>query len=120
MNSSDSQFLQAVEMRLEDRQAPTDRVVVIGHLARLANHFRTERPADAWQMLFEDYADDLAGISEPHLRDIVTAQRKERAWFPKSSELTERWNVVKLCEAEQLRRSRVLLGLEKPKPWEAA
>lgn len=118
ISSSDSHFLIAIERRLGARQEPTDRVMVIAQLARLANHFRSERPADAWQMLFEDYAEDLAGISETHLREIITAQRNERSWFPKSAELIERWNLLRYRETEQWRRTRILLGFEQPKPWE--
>lgn len=70
-------------------------------------------------MLFEDYAEDLDGISELHLHEIITAHRNEKSWFPKSAELIGRWNAVRYREAEQWRRARVLLGYEPPKPWEA-
>lgn len=93
-------------------------MVTIALLARLANHFRSERPADAWQMLFEDYASDLNGISEAHLREAIEGHRKEKGWFPKIAELVERWNLLRHSENEQLRRARVLLGLEEAKPWE--
>ena len=92
--------------------------MVIALLARLANHFRAERPADSWQMLFEDYAADLDGVSEVHLREIIDAHRKESPWFPKVSELVSRWNGIKHAEAERWRRARILLGLESPKAWE--
>lgn len=71
-------------------------------------------------MMFDDYAEDLAGISEAHLRDIVAEHRKVSKWFPKVSEIMDAWNLMKYREAEQMRRSRVLLGLEQPKPWESA
>lgn len=120
ISSTDWQFLAALEQRLQDRQVPAGRVTIIAALARLANHFRTDRPADAWQMLFEDYAEDLEGISEGHLREIISSQRHEKSWFPKSAELIERWNILKYREGEQWRRARVLLDLESPKPWEVA
>lgn len=118
-SSSDLQFLAALERHLAARQTPTTRVAIVAHLARLANHFRADRPADAWQMLFEDYADDLDGISEVYLREIVLASRNEKPWFPKVAELVERWEVIRYREGEQLRRARVLLGVEHAKPWEA-
>lgn len=107
-----------VEERLTQRQAPADRVLVIGLLARLANHFRADRPADSWQMLFEDYAADLAGISEPHMREVIDAARRESPWFPKVADLIERWQTIQRVEGERHRRARVLLELEPPKPWE--
>lgn len=111
-------MVSALQAELETRQIPADRVVIIANLARLANHFRTERPADSWEMLFDDYANDLHGISASHLVEIIDAHRRERSWFPKVAELTERWNKLKWGEHERLRRARVLLGLEPPKPWE--
>jgi hypothetical protein len=109
-----------MEADLQARQAPAAKSVVIAHLARLANHFRSERPADSWTMLFEDYAEDLDGISEVHLREVIGKWRNEKPWFPKSNELRDRWHHVLHLEAEKLRRARVLLGIEQPKPWEAA
>ncbi len=44
--SEDLHLLQRSMAELEGRRVPADRVVIIAHLARLANHFRTERPAD--------------------------------------------------------------------------
>lgn len=69
-------------------------------------------------MMFDDYADDLHGISEAHLREIAGAHRRECKWFPKPSELLDRWNNLRYAESEKWRRARVLLGLELPKPWE--
>lgn len=71
-------------------------------------------------MLFEDYASDLDGISEPHLNAIIDAARRENPWFPKSADLVDRWHAIQRLENERLRRVRVLQGLEQPKPWEAA
>lgn len=93
-------------------------MTIIAGLARLANHFRADRPSDAWQMLFEDYSDDLMGVSEGHLQTILTKQRQDSPWFPKSADLVAAWDAIRLRESEQLRRARVLLGLEAPKPWE--
>lgn len=90
----------------------------MAHLARLANHFYSDRTPEAWKMLFEDYAEDLDGISEPHLREAVAGHRTDKQWFPKASELIERWNFLRYSETQKLRRARVLMGLEEPKPWE--
>lgn len=118
MSKTDLPCLRTALAAFETRQRPAERAAIVARLARLANHFRSERPADAWQMLFEDYAADLDGISDAHLAEIITAHRRERSWFPKSAELTERWQAIRYREAEQLRRTRVLLGEEQPKPWE--
>lgn len=71
-------------------------------------------------MLFEDYAADLDGISEAHLSEAIRKYRASKPFFPKVAELVEIWNGLRLVEAEQHRRARVLLGIESPKPWEAA
>src|SRR5690349_16010694 len=67
---------------LEDRQKPAGRVIVIRAVARLANHFRADRPPEAWQMLFEDYAEDLEGISEAHLVEVIQRYRRKKRYWP--------------------------------------
>jgi hypothetical protein len=91
---------------------------IIARLARLANHFRGERPEDSWTMLFDDYAVALAGISLPHLEKAIAASVKGRSWFPKAADLVAIWEAALRLEREHLRRVRVLLGKEEPKPWE--
>jgi len=100
------------------RNQPADRKTVIAALARLANAIGPDRSKDSWQMLFDDYATDLEGISEAHLQEIIVAHRRESNWFPKPAELIARWNSLRYVEAEQWRRARILLGLEQPKAWE--
>lgn len=103
---------------LERRQAPLARMALVGQLARLANHFRGERPAESWTMLFEDYASDLDGISGEYLAQIVEDWRQSKPWFPKVCELLDRWNAAKSADALRLHRARVLLGQEQAKAWE--
>jgi hypothetical protein len=115
--------LPALKQLEEDMTAvlePCDAKTIIRHLARLANYHWAERPADAWQMLFEDYAVDLEGISETHLETIVQSCRKIVKWFPKMPELMDQWAVERCRDREKLRRARVLLGKEEPKAWERA
>lgn len=100
------------------RNHPTDRVTLIATLARLANAMGGDRSAESWRMMFDDYADDLEGVSEAHLREIVRDHRRESNWFPKPAELITRWNTLRYGEAEKWRRARVLLGLEQPKSFE--
>lgn len=118
LNSSELQTVDELASAYEGRQEPMQRERIIAHLGRLANHFHSDRTPQAWKMLFEDYAEDLSGISEPHLREVITAHRNEKNWFPKCAELIERWRFLQYSEAEKLRRARVLLGKEDPKPWE--
>lgn len=99
---------------------PAPREVLIAILARLANNLGGDRTNESWKMLFDDYAEDLAGISEDHLREIAANWRRTGKWFPKASEILEQWNALRYAEMEKLRRARVLLNLEEPKPWEAA
>lgn len=120
IQSSDSQYLAGLSAAIQERQRPADRPIIIAILARLANYYGGDRSPESWRMMFDDYAEDLAGISEAHLRDIAADHRKVSKWFPKVAEITEAWNLMKYREGEQLRRARVLLGHEQPKPWEAA
>lgn len=100
------------------RQEPAPREIVVAILARLANNIGGDRATDSWTMIFDDYVEDLAGISEPHLREIAAYHRRASKWFPKASEVIEQWNALRYRESEQLRRARVLIGIEDPKPWE--
>lgn len=118
VTSSDLRSLEALESEFLERQRPTDRATIIAHLARLANYYGGDRTTQSWEMMFDDYALDLEGISEAHLRDIASLQRRTNKWFPRVAEITEAWNLMKYREAEQARRARVLLGREEPKPWE--
>lgn len=113
-------MLEDLQARLLSRLIPADRVAIIALLARAANHHRTERPAESWQMLFEDYAEALEGISEGHLRDVIAKCHEEINFFPKIAELTSRWKTLHHVESEKLRRARIALGTEAPKPWERA
>lgn len=94
-------------------------MLILGHLGKIANHFRGERTPELWKMLFEDYAADLEGISAAHLTEITDDWRRTQPWFPKVSDLMGLWNTLRYREGEQLRRARVLLCHEQPKPWEA-
>lgn len=102
----------------EARQEPAPREIVVAILARLANNLGGDRPNDSWTMLLDDYAEDLAGISELHLREITGGLRRSGKWFPKAAEIIEQWNALRYREIEMRRRARVLIGLEEPKPWE--
>jgi hypothetical protein len=114
------QYLAGLSAEIQERQRPADRPIVIAILARLANYYGGDRSPESWRMMFDDYGEDLAGISEAHLRDVVAEHRKASKWFPKVAEIIDAWNLMKHREGEQLRRARVLLGHEQPKPWETA
>jgi hypothetical protein len=120
VTSSDSQFLAGVSDQLGERQRPADKPGIVRILARLANNYGGERTAESWEMLFDDYSEDLAGISESHLKQIASEHRKASKWFPRVAEIVSRWNEIRYLETEQLRRANVLLGRIPAKPWEIA
>src|SRR4051812_16937036 len=74
--SSDLQILHNLATELKARRPPAGRVMMVGLWAGFAILFRAEPPADSWEMLFDDYAADLQGISAAHLRDAVEGHRR--------------------------------------------
>jgi hypothetical protein len=110
--------LTKLERQLDAALTAATTVQVIAQLARLANHYRGERPESSWDMLFEDYARDLDGISLAHLSAILDSARREKSWYPKVADLVRLWTVEKFRDAEKRRRTRILLGKEDAKSWE--
>lgn len=113
-----SPWLTALERELDDVLRPATARSIVEQLARLSNHFRGERSAASWDMLFEDYALDLEGISSIHLAAALDETRTTRQWFPKVADLMSLWHTRRFKDAERLRRTRALLGKEPPKAWE--
>ena len=78
-------------------------------LARLANHFRNERNAAEWQMLFEDYLSDLKEFSAADIEQAVIDHRRAKPFFPKIAELVELAETHKTLREFGLKRVRKLL-----------
>ena len=87
-------------------------------LTRLANHFRNDRSPSEWKMLIEDYTHDLSQFSGAHVVEAIAEYRRTKPYFPKVSEIFEICERMAFLEGEDLRRAKVLVGLEKPCPWE--
>jgi len=75
---------------LSEWLAPGDRKMLIALLARLANHRSKERSRQEWQMLFEDYIEDLGEFSAAHMQEAIKEHRQSSPFFPASAELRGR------------------------------
>lgn len=92
IGESDIAILREAEHVLAGQDAPALKQNVLGHLARLANHFSTDRSPAEWKMLFEDYWEDLAEFSDLDVHQALLDHRRGNKWFPKIAQLR------KLCE----------------------
>lgn len=90
--------------------SPGRRAALAGMLARLANHRGKERTPQEWQMLFEDYCDDLAEFSDHHLHQAIQEHRKNSTWFPSIAELSERCRGLRERDKWRLERAEKILA----------
>lgn len=90
-----------------------NRAVLIAQLVRLANHRAKERSAQEWQMLFEDYADDLCEFSDSHTTEAIKEFRKHSNFFPTIAEISQRCLELVARDKHRLERCEMLLR-EKP------
>ena len=77
---------------------------VIALLARLANHFKNDRSAEEWRMLFDDYFEDLKEFSDGDIEEAITKHRRDKKWFPKIAELREHCHASQTIRHENLKR----------------
>jgi hypothetical protein len=105
-------------VELEKRHAVKSYEHVIMILSRLANHSRVDRDEEAWAWLFHDYADVLKEFPLAIVQDVLIQHMRHMLWFPKIAELIQRCKAQYGKEREDLRRVRVLLGLEAPRSFE--
>lgn len=68
---------------------PAPRELIILRLTRLAAHHGAERPAGVWQIIFEDFANDLADVAADVFEAAIERHRRREKWFPKISELLD-------------------------------
>jgi hypothetical protein len=66
---------------------PPGRAEVIVLLSRLAAHYWADLDARRWEVLFNDYAEDLAAVPGPLLVEAVANWRRTGTRFPKVAEL---------------------------------
>ena len=101
---------------LRERLVAARRGAVIAHLARLSAHYARERSAEQWQIVFEDYAEDLSEFPEVYVRNAIARWRQSNPFWPRAAELRglmlREWH----RDQELLRRAEVLLGERKPSP----
>lgn len=93
--------------------APGQRAAHIGMLARLANHRSKERSPQEWQMLLEDYAEDLAEFSDAHVAEALKEHRRSSTFFPSVAELRQRCLELRERDKWRLERAGRLLKGEK-------
>lgn len=101
--------LEGAVQLLEQSLLPGSRPVCVALLARLANHRSKERSQAEWQMLFEDYAADLAEFSDAHVSEAITEHRRNSKFFPTISELRSRCMELRLRDKWRFDKARRLL-----------
>lgn len=106
----EAKALEEARVWLESRLVPGTKQTIIGALARLANHSKSERSAAEWKMLFEDYCQDLGEFSDAHVQQAVVDHRRSSNWFPKIAELRERCSELRGLDAARLRRCEQQFG----------
>ena len=106
------QALEQTQAALTANLAPGRRAVTIALLARLAAHRKTDRSPQEWQMLFEDFAEDLAEFSDAHVQEAITQHRRTCKFFPTPAELRAICLEMVARDRYRLRRCGVLLGGE--------
>lgn len=102
--------LEQTKLMLRERVEPSHKAPVIALLARLANHRSKEKSATEWQMLFEDYAEDLAEFSAAHVQEAIKLHRQNSPFFPASSELRDLCKVFARRDEDQIARCTMLLA----------
>lgn len=113
-DSADAEALEVAAEALGMRLTQGRRETITAHLARLANHYTTERSKDEWRMLFEDYCEDLGEFSDAHVIEAIKDHRRTNKWFPKIEELRTRCMELRELDKIRLTRVRRCLGLERP------
>ena len=95
-----SEMMLVLDMRLK----PGLRQTLVESLARIANHYNSERSPSEWQMLFEDYIQDLGEFSDATVSQALAEHRRESPWFPKIADLYKR--CVEIRELDRCRLDR--------------
>lgn len=90
---------------------PGQRPALIAMLARLANHRSKERSPQEWQMIFEDYAEDLSEFSDAHVAESLKEHRRVSNFFPSIAELRARCLSLRQRDKYRLERAQRLLGV---------
>lgn len=84
---------------------PARRDDLVMLLTRLAAHFWSERGEAQWRIVFEDYAEDLAGYPFDIVYDGIQLYRKKGKWWPKVAELVS--EIEPLWAQRQVQRQRL-------------
>lgn len=101
----------------EERLKPAADERVIYHVARLLAHWSAKKGHDQ-DSIIDDFANDLAAYSEPHVVEACAQWRRSSKHRPVPADLVAVLDQLRHREELLRRRARVLIGLEDPKPWE--
>lgn len=88
------------------------------HIGKLLNNWNSKLSDGEKEALLSDWVWDLRDFSEEHIFLACEKWRTTQRYKPQNSELLEILASIRAGDAEHLRRSRVLLGLEPPSYWE--
>lgn len=89
---------------------PAPREAIVTFLARLATHFWNEKTQTEWQILFEDYATDLAEMPLDILVEGIGRYRCKGKWWPKVAELFAEMEPLLRDKRQKLERLQMLLA----------
>lgn len=101
--------LRQLRQCLIERLQPAEKPVMVAELRRIANHHASERKPAQWEMLFDDFWEDLQEFSSAHIHEAVVAHRRENNWFPKVHELRSKCVELRDTDQWRLRRTNVQL-----------
>ena len=111
--------LQNVLLQLESGFRPCDSTRVKWHIGKLLNHW-DDRKSDAEKdQIIVDWCDDLGEFSETHIAQACRDWRRTQQYRPRIAEIVAMCERLFQRDIESRRRIRVLLGLDKPRFWEA-
>lgn len=109
--------VEAALVLLEERGRTARRDRIIAMLMRLSVQW-PPKDAQAFGMVLSDMADAFMTFSEPQVAIACVQWQKTGKWFPKIAEMLELLEPMRVDDKTHLRRARVLLGRERPFPWE--
>lgn len=103
---------------IERRLAPAPPQMIVAMLTALAEYYGVKKDQVAMEITLGMMVKDLAEFSVAHLDAAITEHRRERDFFPRSSEIRPLLFKRKAMALVFRHRARVLLGMEEPGVWE--
>lgn len=114
-NSLPVDELKANLARLEIALSPAPPELTVMLLTRLAAHYWNERGEAQWDIVFDDYSEDLSALPADVLAEAIARYRRKGKFWPKVAELLAEGRPLLDKRRTQYRRLCKVLDLE-PRP----